>query len=75
VKAGERVTRGQVIGLVGNSGNSTAPHLHFHVSDGGSFVSDGVPYEIDSFEVQRKDKTYERRKGELPMSREMVRFN
>ena len=48
VKVGDRVTRGQVIGLVGNSGNSTEPHLHFHVSDGISPLgSEGLPYTID----------------------------
>ena len=31
VQPGEKVTRGQVIGLVGNSGASTAPHLHYEV--------------------------------------------
>jgi murein DD-endopeptidase MepM/ murein hydrolase activator NlpD len=41
-----------VLGLVGNSGNSVAPHLHFHVMDGPSpLASNGVPYEIDAFEV------------------------
>ena len=48
VKVGDRVTRGQVIGLVGNSGNSTEPHLHFHVSDGVSPLgSEGLPYILD----------------------------
>jgi hypothetical protein len=52
VRAGDRVERGQVLGLVGNSGNSDAPHLHFHVMDGPSpLASNGVPYGIDAFEV------------------------
>jgi hypothetical protein len=52
VRKGESVKRGQVVGLVGNSGNSDAPHLHFHVMDGPSpLASNGVPYVIDAFEV------------------------
>jgi murein DD-endopeptidase MepM/ murein hydrolase activator NlpD len=34
IKPGDRVRRGQVLGLLGNSGNSNAPHLHFHISNG-----------------------------------------
>ena len=33
VNEGDRVHQGDVIGLVGNSGNSSEPHIHFHVSD------------------------------------------
>jgi len=52
VKEGERVKRGEVLGLVGNSGNSVAPHLHFHMMGGPhSFASNGLPYEVDSFTV------------------------
>ena len=36
VKAGENVKRGQVLALLGNSGNSTEPHLHFQVMDSAS---------------------------------------
>jgi murein DD-endopeptidase len=50
VKPGERVRRGQVLGLLGNSGNSDAPHLHFHISDGNSLGSEGLPYVFNSFE-------------------------
>jgi hypothetical protein len=50
VEEGQRVARGDPIGLVGSSGNSSAPHLHFHVMDGPSpLASEGVPYVIDSF--------------------------
>jgi len=52
VRPGEHVKPGQVIGLVGNSGNTDAPHLHFHVMDGPSpLASNGLPYVIDAFEV------------------------
>ena len=39
VKRGDLVKQGQVIGLVGNSGNSDAPHLHFHLMNGPSVLS------------------------------------
>lgn len=52
VKRGEMLRRGDVIGLVGNSGNSSAPHLHFHVMDGPSpLASNGLPHVIDRFLV------------------------
>ena len=44
VSAGEHVARGQHIGRCGSSGNSSEPHLHFHVQAGQSFYeSPGVP--------------------------------
>ncbi|MEZ4584847.1 MAG: M23 family metallopeptidase [Gemmatimonadales bacterium] len=33
VKVGDRVRRGQVLGLLGLSGNTPAPHLHLHLGD------------------------------------------
>ncbi|MFJ1858482.1 M23 family metallopeptidase [Streptomyces anulatus] len=45
VKAGDRVRAGQWLGQVGNSGNTTEPHLHFHLMDGPDPDSArGVPF-------------------------------
>ncbi|MGA7964837.1 MAG: M23 family metallopeptidase [Gammaproteobacteria bacterium] len=52
VHVGDTVTRGEIIGKVGNSGNSIAPHLHFHVTNGPlPLASNGLPYEIDSYQL------------------------
>ncbi len=53
VRVGEKVRRGQVLALLGNSGDSHSPHLHFHVANDNSlFDAEGVPYVFESFEVQ-----------------------
>ncbi len=50
VRRGDRVRRGQVLGNIGNTGNTSAPHLHFHLMDGPSVLgSEGIPYVIDHF--------------------------
>ncbi len=50
VKPGDQLTRGQVLGNLGNSGNTDAPHLHFHVmSTPDPLMADGLPFVFDSF--------------------------
>ncbi len=52
VAKGDRVARGQVLALLGNTGNTSAPHLHFHLMDSPSLLgSSGLPYVIDRFAV------------------------
>lgn len=53
VGVGDHVFRGQRLGLLGNSGNSDAPHLHFHVMNRASALdADGLPFVFDRLEFQ-----------------------
>lgn len=53
VKVGDKVTKGQVIAKLGNTGNANASHLHFQVMNGPSAIaSPSIPYVIDSFDYQ-----------------------
>lgn len=50
VAAGERVRRGQALGELGFTGDSTGPHLHFHVADGPDpLAAEGRPFVFDRF--------------------------
>jgi murein DD-endopeptidase MepM/ murein hydrolase activator NlpD len=49
VRVGERVRRGQVLGELGNSGNSATPHLHLQAQTTRSFASDGLPFVFTRF--------------------------
>jgi len=52
VAEGQRVARGQVIALLGNSGNSSEAHLHFHVSNANDpLMSEGLPFVFDQFQA------------------------
>jgi murein DD-endopeptidase MepM/ murein hydrolase activator NlpD len=50
VAVGDRLDSGQVIASLGNSGNSDAPHLHFHVmTTADPLRSNGLPFVLSSF--------------------------
>jgi Peptidase family M23 len=50
VRVGQRVRRGEVLGRVGNTGPSGAPHLHFQVTDGPDpLASEGLPFVFRRF--------------------------
>jgi biotin carboxyl carrier protein len=85
VKVGDKVSRGQVLGLVGNSGNSSEPHLHFQLMDRNSPLgSEGLPYKMEfrltghssglehpTIDRLRSPRTEQ---GEMPLENEIVDF-
>jgi hypothetical protein len=84
VKVGDKVRRGQVLGLLGNSGNSTEPHLHFHLCNANSPLgSEGLPYAFAAYELQGKGDKWKpsesddapvKQEMEIPTEDEIVRF-
>ncbi|MCF3170978.1 MULTISPECIES: M23 family metallopeptidase [Streptomyces] len=59
VRAGDRVRAGQEIGHVGNSGNTTEPHLHFHLMDGPDpDAARGVPFTWRGVGVPANGETF-----------------
>jgi hypothetical protein len=52
VQPGQQVKRGDVLGHIGSSGNSSTPHLHFQLMTTGTFFpTDSPPFAFDCFEL------------------------
>lgn len=80
VKEGDMIEKGFTIAKIGNSGNSSAPHLHFQLTDmidldsPSSLNSIGQPFVIDSFNVMRGSANIGVREFELPSEGSVIGF-
>jgi murein DD-endopeptidase MepM/ murein hydrolase activator NlpD len=73
VRDGQEVRAGEVLGRVGHTGNSTAPHLHFQLMDGPDpLTARGVPCAFRAYETWR-DGTWQRAENAIPTSTERIR--
>lgn len=69
VALGDTVTRGQKVGLAGNSGYSTGPHLHYHLQTTSSLTTGvGLPVQFLNYYSDNEFKE----RGEL-VTRQIVR--
>lgn len=67
IQTGSRVHRGDVIALLGNSGNTTGAHLHLQVTDRNSvLLSQGVPFVFANFTYLGPGSDYPEKKASLP---------
>ena len=73
VTRGQQVRAGEVLGRVGHSGNSTAPHLHFHLMDSADpLQARGIPCAFSAYLVER-DGQWQRVERGTPHRRGRIR--
>jgi murein DD-endopeptidase MepM/ murein hydrolase activator NlpD len=74
VSSGQAVRNGDVLGRVGHTGNSTAPHLHFQLMDSPDPLhARGVPCVFRAYEIMRNG-SWERVENGIPRKVDRVRY-
>ena len=66
VREGDAVKAGDVLGALGTSGNSTEPHLHFHVCNGPEpLLCAGIPIRFEGLELPNADSARPLQTGDV----------
>lgn len=74
VAVGQQLQKGEFLGNVGHSGNSTSPHLHFQVMDSDDIAhAKGLPFVFEKYELYQ-DNHLEMVYDQLPSDTDRVRF-
>ena len=74
VEIGQNIKKGDVIGKIGHSGNSFAPHLHFQLMDSDDIViANGLPCVFEQYEILQ-DSEWKVVYNSIPTNRDRIRF-
>lgn len=74
VSVGQSIKKGEVIGRVGHSGNSFAPHLHFQLMDSSVIsIANGLPCAFEKYEVFQGGEWHGVVNG-IPTDKDRIRF-
>lgn len=75
VSVGQMVKKGDILGKIGHSGNSTAPHLHFQLMDSSNILSaKGIPCAFEQYDLYQNGEWKTVYRG-VPSDKDRIRFN
>ena len=75
VSVGQSIKKGEVIGRVGHSGNSFAPHLHFQLMDSSNIATaNGLPCAFEEYELFQNG-TWEKVINGIPTDKYRIKYN
>ena len=82
VRVGQHLKTGDVLGLVGNTGQATGPHLHFQITDAPSVLAaEGIPFVFERYRFLGNAADFEEskhpnqpRRNMLPREDEVIGF-
>ena len=75
VSVGQEIKKGEVIGRVGHSGNSFAPHLHFQLMDSSNIATaNGLPCAFEEYELFQNG-AWEKVINGIPTDKDRIKYS